>query len=155
MKKTVGQEIRYMNDKYFADTNILVYAFDNRDPVKQKIAQNLLETIGSTGNLVLSTQVLQEFFVTITRKLKPPFPISTAYELIENFACYPLVQITPTHILNAIQRHEQEKVSFWDALIIEAALFSHCTILLSEDMQDNQLIENKLRIYNPFQTKTS
>ena len=146
----VGQEIHYMNDKYFADTNILVYAFDNRDPVKQKISQNLLETIGSTGNLTLSTQVLQEFFVTITRKLKPPFSIATAHELVENFIYYPLVQVTPTHILNAIQRHEREKVSFWDALIIEAALHSHCTILLSEDMQSNQLIENRLLIHNPF-----
>lgn len=143
-----------MNDKYFADTNILVYAFDNRDPVKQKVAQNLLETIGSTGNLTLSTQVLQEFFVTITRKLKPPIPITTAYELVENFTYYPLVQVTPTNILNAIQRHEREKVSFWDALIIETALFSRCNILLSEDMQNNQLIENRLLIYNPFQTKT-
>jgi len=146
----VGQEIHYMNDKYFADTNILVYAFDNRDPVKQKISQNLLETIGSTGNLTLSTQVLQEFFVTITRKLKPSFSIATAYELVENFTYYPLVQITPTHILSAIQRHERETVSFWDALIIEAALHSHCTILLSEDMQRNQLIENRLLIHNPF-----
>ncbi|MBT8421337.1 MAG: hypothetical protein KJO08_10840 [Gammaproteobacteria bacterium] len=67
-----------MNDKYFADTNLLVYAFDNREPNKQQIAQSLLNTFGSAGNLTLSTQVLQEFFVAVTRKLTPPLSSETA-----------------------------------------------------------------------------
>jgi len=139
-----------MNDKYFADTNLLVYAFDNREPDKQQIAQSLLNTFGSAGNLTLSTQVLQEFFVAVTRKLTPPLSSETAYELVENFTCYPLVQIEPALILSAIQRHRQLPVSFWDGLILEAALWSNCTIVLSEDMQDGQLIDNKLTIRNPF-----
>ncbi len=80
-----------MSDKYFADTNVLVYSFDTCDPAKQQVAQTLLETLGSAGNLTLSTQVLQEFFVTVIRKLKPPLTPEYAYELVENFACYPLM----------------------------------------------------------------
>nr|VFK57944.1 MAG: hypothetical protein BECKTUN1418F_GA0071002_11307 [Candidatus Kentron sp. TUN]VFK66898.1 MAG: hypothetical protein BECKTUN1418E_GA0071001_11267 [Candidatus Kentron sp. TUN] len=68
-----------MNDKYFADTNLLVYAFDNREPEKQKIAQGLLNTFGSAGNLTLITQVLQEFFVAVTRKLTPPLSAKTGF----------------------------------------------------------------------------
>ena len=139
-----------MSDKYFADTNVLVYAFDSKEPAKQQIALNLLDGFGSTGNLTLSTQVLQEFFVAVTRKLTPPLSAETAYELVENLVCYPLVQIDFSLILSAIRRHQQINVSFWDALIIEAALLSECTTLLSEDMQDGQLIANKLTIRNPF-----
>jgi len=139
-----------MSDKYFVDTNVLVYAFDSSEPTKQHIAQQLLETWGSAGNLTLSTQVLQEFFVTITRKLKPPLSPELAYELVENFAYYPLVQIDTKTILAAIQRHQSDNVSFWDALIIEAALLSDCSILLSEDMQAGLMIDDQLKIQNPF-----
>ncbi len=70
-----------MSDKYFVDTNVLVYVFDTSEPDKQKIAHNLLDTLGCASNLTLSTQVLQEFFVAVTRKLKPPLAAETAYEL--------------------------------------------------------------------------
>ena len=86
--------------------------------------------------------------------LKPEEP-KTAYELVENFTYYPLVQIEPPLILSAIQRHRELLVSFWDALIIEAALLSNCTIVLSEDMQDGQRIDNKLTIRNPFVSRHS
>jgi len=139
-----------MSDKYFADTNILVYAFDKREPEKQQIAQEILITLGSSYNLTISTQVLQEFFVTITRKLQPAFSFEVAYELVEEFACYPIVEINFQMILAAIKRNQQGYVSFWDALIIEAALKNNCNILLSEDMQDGQFIDNQLIIKNPF-----
>nr|VFK37470.1 MAG: Predicted nucleic acid-binding protein, contains PIN domain [Candidatus Kentron sp. SD]VFK42225.1 MAG: Predicted nucleic acid-binding protein, contains PIN domain [Candidatus Kentron sp. SD] len=129
---------------------MLAYAFDNRKPGKRQIAQSLLNTFGSAGNLTLSTQVLPEFLVAVTRKLTPPLSSQTAYEFVENLTYYPLVQIEAALILSAIQRHRQLSVSFWDALIIEAVLLSNCTIVLSEDMQNGQRIDNKWTIRNPF-----
>ena len=139
-----------MSDKYFADTNILVYAFDKKDADKQRITQQILMVEGEQGNLTVSTQVLQEFFVTITRKLKPAFDIELAHELVKEFDSYPIIKIDFQMILGAIKRNQQGYVSFWDGLIIEAALKSQCNILLSEDMQDGQLIDNQITIRNPF-----
>ena len=138
-----------MNAKIFIDTNILVYAFDSSEKEKQEIAQNLLANEGSTGEIALSTQVLQEFFVTVTRKLKEPLSIDNASKTIQLFSAYPLIQINPRLILRAIERHQYESFSFWDALIVEAALQSDSQILFSEDMQDGQQI-GKLKILNPF-----
>jgi len=139
-----------MSDKRkFADTNVLVYAFDSSEPKKQKIAQNLLKNDGSKGRIVLSTQVLQEFFVVITRKLPKPLSVDDAYKAVSNFAEYPLVQVDKFLILRAIKRSSSDNVSFWDALIIEAALQTDCEILLSEDMQTGRKID-QLTIENPF-----
>ena len=138
-----------MNAKIFIDTNILVYAFDSSEKEKQEIAQNLLANEGSTGEIALSTQVLQEFFVTVTRKLKEPLSIDNASKTIQLFSAYPLIQINPRLILRAIERHQYESFSFWDALIVEAALQSDSQILFSEDMQDARQI-GKLKILNPF-----
>lgn len=134
----------------FADTNVLVYAFDTSTPDKQRIAQQLLQQEGSRGKLILSTQVLQEFFVTVTRKLPQPLSLETAYEAVRNLAEYPLVQVDKNLILRAIQRQGIDQFSFWDALIIEAALQSHCEILLTEDLQAGQHIEGQLTVINPF-----
>ena len=141
--------MNYMNAKIFIDTNILVYAFDSNEKDKQEIAQNLLADEGSTGEITLSTQVLQEFFVTVTRKLKEPLSIDDASKTIQLFSVYPIIQITPKLILKAIERHQYESFSFWDALIVEAALLSGAQILFSEDMQDERQI-GKLKISNPF-----
>lgn len=138
-----------MNAKIFIDTNILVYAFDSSEKEKQEIAQNLLANEGSTGEIALSTQVLQEFFVTVTRKLKEPLSIDNASKTIQLFSAYPIIQINPRLILRAIERHQYESFSFWDALIVEAALQSDSQILFSEDMQDARQI-GKLKILNPF-----
>ena len=131
---TVGHVMNCMNAKIFIDTNILVYAFDSSEKEKQEIAQNLLANEGSTGEIALSTQVLQEFFVTVTRKLKEPLSIDDASKTIQLFSAYPVVQINPRLILRAIERHQYESFSFWDALIVEAALQSGSQVLLSEDM---------------------
>lgn len=138
-----------MNAKIFIDTNILIYAFDSSEQEKQIIAQNLLNKDGISGKIALSTQVLQEFFVIATRKLKNPLSIDDASKTIQFFSVYPLVQINPKLILKAIERHQKESFSFWDALIVEAALQAKCKILLSEDMQNERQI-GKLKILNPF-----
>ena len=138
-----------MSGKYFADTNVLVYAFDNSEPAKQLIAQQILEKQGGDGALVVSTQVLQEFFVTVTRKLAQPLSIDDAYTLVQQFGVYPMVSATPELILRAISRHRDDSCSFWDGLIVEAALQAGCQILWSEDMQDGRQI-GQLVIRNPF-----
>jgi predicted nucleic acid-binding protein len=138
-----------MSAKIFFDTNILVYAFDNHDPTKQQKARELINTHGSTGAMVLSTQVLQEFYVVVTGKLKTPISPKDAEDIVSDLATFPLTQINKTLILKAIQRHQQQSHSFWDCLIIEAAIDSKCSILLSEDMQDGFEIGDLL-IQNPF-----
>jgi len=139
----------YMSGKYFADTNILVYAFDNREPEKQKIALQILEQYGNTGELVVSTQVLQEFFAVVTRKLKPPLEAEVAQQLVQSFSRYPVEQVTPQLIDRAIDRYRRESFSFWDSLVVEAAISARCSVLFSEDMQDGRDIDG-LTIINPF-----
>jgi len=141
-----------MSAKIFIDTNILVYAFDSSEKEKQDIAQKLLNKEGIIGEITLSTQVLQEFFVIVTRKLKEPLSIEDASKTIQFFSVYPLVQISPKLILKAIERHQNESFSFWDALIVEAALQVDCKILFSEDMQDERQI-GRLKIINPFSNR--
>ncbi|WP_428353141.1 PIN domain-containing protein [Methyloprofundus sp.] len=111
-----GRVMHYMNAKIFIDTNILVCAFDSNEKDKQEIAQNLLADEGFTGEIVLSTLVLQEFFVTVTSKLKEPLSIDDASKTIQLFNVYPIIQFTPRLILKAIERHQYESFSFWDAL---------------------------------------
>lgn len=153
MMEVVGHEMSCMSAKIFVDTNILVYAFDNNEKEKQKIAQKVLREKGEIGEIALSTQVLQEFFVIVTRKLKEPLPINDASKTVQLFSAYPLVQVSPKLILNAIKRHRDDSFSFWDALIVEAALQAGSDILLSEDMQDGRQI-GRLSIKNPFSTKS-
>ena len=138
-----------MSAKVFFDTNVLVYAFDSYYPSKQKIARELMNTHGSVGTMVLSTQVLQEFYVVVTGKLKTPIVPKDAEDIIADLATFPLVQVNKPLILKAIQRHQQQSHSFWDCLIIEAALDAKCSILLSEDMQDGFQV-GELIFQNPF-----
>ena len=138
-----------MNDKAFFDTNVLVYAFDINEPVKSAISKKLVHEFGNDGNLVLSTQVLQELYVTLTRAGKALLTLEDAEEIVNDFAEFPLVQVDKNIISRAIKRHQSKVFSFWDALILETALQSGCSQLLSEDMQDGLKIDS-LTIRNPF-----
>lgn len=138
-----------MNDKAFFDTNVLVYAFDKREPEKQAIAKQLLRDFGSEGRLVLSTQVLQELYVTLTKMGKQVLSSEDAEEIVNDFAEYPLVQVDRMVIAAAMKRHQSKAFSFWDSLIVEAALQANCSVLFSEDMQDSRQI-GQLVIRNPF-----
>lgn len=115
-----------MSGNCFIDTNILVYAFDKSESQKQAIAQQILKEKGNWGKIVLSTQVLQEFFVVVTKKLMQPLPKEIAYHVVQSLAEYPLVEINAHIILKAIRRHQMDNFSFWDALIVEAALDAGC-----------------------------
>jgi predicted nucleic acid-binding protein len=138
-----------MNDRAFFDTNVLVYAFDNSEPGKSAIAKKLIHDFGKDGNLALSTQVLQEFYVTLTKVGRSLLTSEDAGEIVNDFAEFPLVQVDKNIISRAMKRHRSKVFSFWDALIVEAALQSGCSQLLSEDMQDGLVIDS-LTIRNPF-----
>ena len=138
-----------MSDKAFFDTNVLVYAFDKSEPEKSAISKKLIHDFGENGNLVLSTQVLQEFYVTLTKVGKALLTQEEAGEIVNDFAEFPLIQVDKNIISRAMKRHQDRAFSFWDAMIVEAALQSGCAQLLSEDMQDG-LVIGSLTIRNPF-----
>lgn len=138
-----------MNERIFLDTNVLVYLFDHDSPEKQRLAREILARYGPSGSLLLSTQVLQEFYVTVTKKLAVPLAVETAAQAVSDLAVFPLVPIDPALILSAIRRSHLARLSFWDALIIEAALAGKATHLYSEDLQHHQQFDG-LRVVNPF-----
>jgi predicted nucleic acid-binding protein len=133
----------------FLDTNILVYLFDTDAPEKKATVAGLFEREGASGLLILSTQVLQEFYVVVTRKLARPLSPETAEQAVRDFATLPVRQVTSAHLLSAIRRSIQSRLSFWDALVVETAVDAGATVLLSEDLQDGQVFEG-VRVVNPF-----
>lgn len=134
-----------MNDSIFPDTNILVYAYSETEIEKQIIARNLI----SEHSIFISTQVLQEFSAILHRKFKKSwFEIGKAISEISQ-GCVVHTN-NETTIQMAIQIAAQYKFSFYDSLIISAALERSCAKLFSEDMNPGQLIERRLTIVNPF-----
>ncbi|MEE9426033.1 MAG: PIN domain-containing protein, partial [Methylococcales bacterium] len=109
----------------------------------------LIAEFGTDGNLVLSTQVLQEFYVVVTKVGKVMLTLEQAEDIVNDFAEFPLIQVDRLMISLAMKRHQSKIFSFWDSLIVEAALKSGCSQLLSEDMQDGLLIDS-MTIRNPF-----
>ncbi len=104
----------------FFDTNVLLYLFDDSAPEKKTLAQEVLSEEVEAGRAVLSTQVLQEFYVSVTCKLADPLPPDVAEAQVDDFARLPLVRVDEAMILAAIGRHRSMSLSFWDALILEA-----------------------------------
>ncbi len=133
----------------FVDTNVLVYAHDSSESVKQPIAAELLRTLWETRSAAISTQVLQELYVVATRKFKPAMRPAEARELIVQYGAWPLIQVDLSLILAATQLEESEPLSFWDAMIVEAARRAGADTLVSEDLQDGRVIAG-VRIQNPF-----
>lgn len=133
----------------FIDTNVLVCAHNASEGLKQPIAKAVLEQLWTDGGGALSTQILQEFYAVATGKLKPPMSPSEAREIVELYSAWQVVLIEPSLILTASQLQEQHHVSFWDALVIEAARVAGAGRLLTEDLQDGQDIAG-IRVENPF-----
>jgi predicted nucleic acid-binding protein len=119
----------------FVDTNVIVYAHHWDEPQKRERALQLLEDLAGRNELVLSTQVLEEFFVTVTRKLQRPLAHHDARDALDAWSRVPLIQVDADLIRLAAQTSEAAKLSFWDALIVETAASRRCTRVLSEDMQ--------------------
>lgn len=137
--------------KYFFDTNVLVYLFDGDAPAKRNRARAVFQAHAGAGDILLSTQVLQEFYVAVTRKLARPLDAAEAAEATANLAELPMVNIDSKLVLTAIHRSRGSRLSFWDALVVQAALEGHASTLYSEDMQHEQTFDG-LKVVNPFKT---
>jgi predicted nucleic acid-binding protein len=130
----------------FLDTNILVYLFDHGEPRKKAIAEGIFR---EHKCIRLSTQVLQEFFVVVTRKLERPLEPEVALRSVEHFQAYPVAVVTNALVTQAIRRSIDSQLSLWDALIVETALSEKAALLITEDLQDGWKV-GPMRVWNPF-----
>ena len=139
-----------MNDRAFIDTNIIVYLFDKRTPSKRRSAARLLTQLAQQADApVISTQVLQEAFSALTRKLgMDPQQALDALRLTAD-GSFTVQAIDVPLIWEAATRSIKDRVSFWDGLIVEAARQAGCTVLYSEDMQTGRSFDG-LVVSNPF-----
>ncbi|MBI2264687.1 MAG: PIN domain-containing protein [Armatimonadetes bacterium] len=135
--------------KIFLDTNVLIYAFDVSAGKKHEIARKIVSDLWRSGLGLSSTQVLQEFFVTATRKIKKPLDAKSAEEIVRDLLKWEVVVNDGESILEAIQIHSSHGFSFWDAMIIQAASRGKATVLFSEDLSHTQTVAG-IRIKNPF-----
>ncbi len=136
-----------MRDRVFLDTNILIYTYSEDEKEKQSIANALLEE--NLGHIVVSTQVINELVNILLKKFKiHSLTIENAIFEIDNV--FDIVLFTLTTQIKAIKIKEKYKLQYYDSLIIATAIENGCTVLFSEDMQHGQVIENVLKIINPF-----
>ncbi len=138
-----------MNDRVFLDTNILIYAHDTNAGSKHSVASKLVSRIWENGNGAVSTQVLQEFYVNVTRKLREPLSRTKARELVTLYAQWFLQEIGLRELESAMAIEQKCKVSFWDALILAAAQSARASSLISEDLNNGQVVGG-VRVTNPF-----
>lgn len=135
----------------FVDTNVLVYLFDSEDAAKQRRARELISELAKGHALALSAQVLSEFYVTVTRKLAVPLSPVDAASALEALSVFPVVAVDGGLVRRAAARADREQLSYWDALILEAAVESGADVLLSEDLQAGDAYRD-MRVENPFVT---
>jgi predicted nucleic acid-binding protein len=138
-----------MSGKAFVDSNILVYAHQRNAGEKFEAAKALLATLWREKRGVLSTQVLQEFCVNIRRKSSPSVGWQETREAIEDFMNWETVLNTPASVLRALEVERKYQLSFWDALIVQAAGSAGCTVLYSEDLSHGQ-VYGGVQVVNPF-----
>jgi predicted nucleic acid-binding protein len=131
----------FMTDKLFVDTNILIYAYDTEAGNKHAVCKQKLRDLWDSGDGVISTQVMQEFYVNVTRKIAEPLSFSHARRIIKNYAVWQVELISPRLVGFASEIQERNQLSFWDALILATAIQGNVKILLSEDLNSGQLIE--------------
>jgi predicted nucleic acid-binding protein len=138
-----------MSDVVFVDSNILIYAHDSDAGAKRSRAAEKLTELWSSGVGRLSVQVLQEFFVNVTKKLATPVARSTAREIVSNYAVWVREPTTPNTVTRAIDIAQLAQISFWDALIVASAEQSYATHILSEDLNEGHIIIG-IQIVNPL-----
>ena len=138
-----------MTARTFVDTNILVYAHDRMAGTKQEIAQQRLEELWTAGCGVVSTQVLQELYVIVTRKVAAPIPVTEARQLINDYLVWDCIENGQDAIVGAFDYESRYRISFWDSLIVHAANVAQAEILLSEDLNSGQRYGGVL-VESPF-----
>jgi predicted nucleic acid-binding protein len=138
---------KFTSGRSFFDTNVLVYSDDDDTPAKQRLARDLIYEHRRGGTGVVSLQVLQEYFVTVTQKLGVASPV--ARRKVEILSEFDVVVPEVADILAAIDLHRLHGFSFWDALVVRTAKQAGCRVLLSEDLEDGREIDG-LQVLNPF-----
>jgi len=137
-----------MSDKTFVDTNVLIYAHDIDAQAKHEVAKSVLRQLWSQRTGVLSLQVLQEFYVNVTRKIASPLPKDVARLLVNSYAIW-CMETTPAEISAAFRIEDDSRIGFWDALIVASAAKCGAMRILSEDLNAQQRIAG-IRVENPF-----
>ena len=138
-----------MSDKYFVDTNILLYAHDRSASVKHERARKLIEHLWATGEGVVSTQVLQELCVNLRKKVSRPLPSEEIRRLVEDYLAWEVVTNDATSVVEALEIEKRFKISYWDALVIHAAWRAGAAVLYSEDLAQAQRYDS-LQVVNPL-----
>ena len=138
-----------MAEKRFVDTNILVYAHDLKQGVKHERARALVEKLWDSGGGVLSTQVLQELCVSLRRKAARPLSDEGTRQLIQDYSSWETEVNTAESVLQALDLEKRYQLSFWDALIVQAATSCGATVLFSEDLADGQSY-GLVKVVNPL-----
>jgi len=138
-----------MAGKFFVDTNILIYAHDPRFGRKHERARQLIERLWRTGEGVLSTQILQELCINLRRKVAHPLPIEEVRRLIQDYLSWEIVVNTPQSVIVALEIEARYKISFWDALVLQAAESSGAEVLYSEDLATGQSY-GTIQVVNPL-----
>lgn len=136
-------------NRSFVDTNILVYAHDETAGEKHHRARSLLAELWESGGGCLSVQVLQEFFVTVTRKVPKPLDALAAAAIIADLSHWRVHSPSSEDVLNAMDSHRRSDISFWDAMIICSAACLGCETLFSEDLNAEQRYDG-VRVQNPL-----
>lgn len=131
----------------FVDTNVLVYRLDVGEPIKRARAREVIDQLA--GRMVISTQVLGEFFVTITRKMQPATPAGLAADMVADLSRQPVVRTDAQLVRAAIETSQRSQISYWDALIVEAAVTGGCSRILTEDLGAGSVIRG-VEIVDPF-----
>jgi predicted nucleic acid-binding protein len=137
------------SDPAFVDASVLVYAFDKSSSDKKRIAQKLISRLMEQDSLRVSTQVLQELFVTLTRKVSRPCSRAEALAILDDLTAWPVTAVDYPVIRAAADLAEQVKLSFWDALAVTTAARAGAAVLHTEDLNDGQEILG-VRVSNPF-----
>jgi predicted nucleic acid-binding protein len=144
------KDFHAMADRILIDTNILLYAYDRAEPVKQPKAFAVLDRLVTWRIGVLTPQVLAEFFVNATRKLDPPLTVEDAYERIQNYLMsWEVINVTGPIVLEAVRGVRTYKMSYWDAQIWASARLYQIPVILSEDFDVGTVVEG-VRFVDPF-----
>jgi predicted nucleic acid-binding protein len=138
-----------MARKFFVDTNILMYAHEPSAGAKHDRARDLVERLWIAGEGVVSTQVLQELVVNLKRKASKPFSLAELRPLIQDLLAWQVVVNTPQSVLRALEIEQRYKISFWDALILQAAEIADAEIVYSEDLSHGQRY-GTVQVVNPL-----
>ena len=138
-----------MSGKFFVDTNILIYAHDLDAGQKNKISRDIIRDLWENRSGIISTQVLQEFYLNVTRKIENPLKKSQARGVIESYLAWPVELNDVGTVLSASEIEERHMLSFWDAMIVASARKAKAEKIITEDLNHGQQIEGIL-IENPF-----